>query len=345
MSFGMSPLRLSVIVPALNEARVISQCLASLARQNISRDSYEVIVADNGSTDRTLDIAREFQQSLNLTVVQRKNVHISALRNYGADVAEGEFLAFLDADCIAPEDWLSQAIVQLAGERRGVVGAHYTIPADSSWVARAWYQDMRTSRQGPVAYVPAGCLLVAREVFLAVGGFDETIETSEDCEFCQRVSAAGRPVVAVPGLSVVHLGTPQTVSAFFRKQRWHGRSVHTVFLRNKLHSAGAMSTLFAFYAFGCLAASAAGLAVAVFSGNWAAFLLPALPLPLGSFLLAARATLRRKRWGWLAPLTLLYLVYGVARGLCLAGMGSPRRTQPAPAGGPDGSFSPARGSE
>jgi cellulose synthase/poly-beta-1,6-N-acetylglucosamine synthase-like glycosyltransferase len=183
---------------------------------------------------------------------------------------------------------------------------------------------MRTSKQGPVSYVPSGCLLIGRELFAEVGGFDETIETSEDCEFCQRVSAAGLPVVAVPELSVVHLGTPQTLSVFFGKQRWHGRSVHTVFLRNKLRSSGLNSTLFSFCALGCLVAAFASLALAVFSGNWAAFAVAASLLPLASFLLA----LRRKRWSLLAPLTLLYLAYGVARALCLAGLGTPRRPRP-----------------
>jgi glycosyltransferase involved in cell wall biosynthesis len=338
-------MRVSVIIPTLNEAGVLGQCLRSLVQQGIPSGAFEVILVDNGSTDRTVEIACEFQGSLNLTVLQKRDVHISALRNHGAVAAKGDYLAFLDADCIAPPDWLGRAIDQLQLERCGVVGAHYTIPAASSWVARTWYGDMRTLKRGPVSYVPAGSLLVSRKVFFEVGGFDETIETSEDCEFCQRVTASGWPVVAVPSLSVVHLGTPQTVAAFYRKQRWHGKDVHTLFLRRMLRSSGAKPTLFALYTLCCLLAAALGAPIALFSGNYAALLVPALLLLILPFLLAIRATVLRRKWRALVPLTFLYFIYGLARGLCLLGIRSPRRDQATPAGRPNGALPAVGGAE
>lgn len=334
-------LRVSVIVPALNEARVIGQCLGALARQSLARGAFEVILVDNGSSDETLEIARRFQASLNLTVLEKRDVHISALRNHGAAAARGEFLAFLDADCIAPPDWLSQAADRLSAPGAGVVGAHYAIPPASSWVARAWYEDLRTVKQGRVSYVPAGCLLVSRELFFEVGGFDESIQTSEDCEFCQRVSAAGFPVEAFPSLSVVHLGTPQTVAAFFGKQRWHGADVHGVFLRNMRNSSNARATLFALCTLCGLAALVAGVPAALLSGIYVAAAAPALLLLMGMALLAVRAATLRKRWSVVAPLTLLYLAYGLARALCLLGISGPRRAAPAAAGEPDRSLSAA----
>ena len=97
----MQPL-ISVIVPALNEGSVIRRCLASLQQQRLPSDCFEVIVVDNGSTDRTREIARSFGGSLAVTVLERSGVRIAALRNLGAATARGEFLAFLDADCVAP---------------------------------------------------------------------------------------------------------------------------------------------------------------------------------------------------------------------------------------------------
>lgn len=322
---------ISVVIPTLNEETVIARCLEALAAQTAPRAAFEVIVVDNGSEDGTVPAALRFEDILQLRVIERKGVSISGLRNLGAAVAESEYLAFLDADCIAPPDWLSQALELLGAQGTGVVGAHYTIPPASSWVARAWYGDMRTLKRGPVAYVPAGTLFVGRKLFSGVGGFDESIETSEDCEFCQRVSAAGFPVEAVPSLSVVHLGTPQTVAAFYRKQRWHGTDVHTVFLRNILHSASAKSTLFALYTLCCLVMVAVGAPVAVLWGDFAALAIPAVLLVGGPALLAMRAAVQRKKPGVLLPLTWLYLVYGLARGLCLLGIRSPRSARPAPA--------------
>ncbi len=322
-------IEVSVVIPTLNEEAVIARCLESLARQTFPHDAFEAIVVDNGSQDRTIAMALDFQGTLKLRVLDREGVPVSALRNFAAAEARGRFLAFLDADCIAPPDWLEQAMAPLSAEGCGVIGAHYTIPPDSSWVARAWYGDMRTQKRGRVSYVPAGTMLASRELFLELGGFDETISTSEDCEFCQRVSEAGFPVEGIPSLSVVHLGTPQTVAAFYRKQRWHGTDVHTVFLRNVLHSAHAKATLFALYTICSLAALAVGAPTAILSGNYAGAGWTALVALAGPILLAARGAAQRKRWGVLAPLTFLYVVYGVARGLCLLGITSPRRAEPA----------------
>jgi glycosyltransferase involved in cell wall biosynthesis len=321
---------ISVVIAALNEEAVIARCLEALARQTFPRDAFEVIVVDNGSQDRTIEIALGFRGALKLRVLDRRGVPVSALRNYGAAEARGPYLAFLDADCIAPRDWLAQAAEALRAEGAGVVGAHYTIPPDSSWVARAWYGDMRTMKRGRVTYVPAGTLLASRDLFLGAGGFDETIATSEDCEFCQRVSEAGFPVEGIPSLSVVHLGTPQTVAAFYRKQRWHGTDVHTVFLRNMLHSAHAKAALFALYTLCSLAVLALGTPAALLAGNYAAAAWSALPALAGPVLLAARQAARRNRWSLLPPLAFLYLVFGVARGLCLLGISGARRPEPAP---------------
>lgn len=326
---AQAEIAVSVVIPTLNEEAVIARCLESLAGQTLPGDAFEVILVDNGSQDRTVAIARGFQGTMRLRCLDREGVPVSALRNFGATVARGRFLAFLDADCIAPRDWLEQALGPLRSAGCGVIGAHYTIPPGSSWVARTWYGDMRTRKRGRVSYVPAGTMLVGRELFLERGGFDETIATSEDCEFCQRVSDAGFPVEGIPSLSVVHLGTPQTVAAFYRKERWHGTDVHTVFLRNVLRPAHAKATLFALYTVCALAGLALGGPAALLWGNYEAAAWMALAALAGPLLLGARGAAQRKRWGLFAPLAFLYAVYGVARGLCLLGIASPRRAEPA----------------
>src|SRR6476659_10098707 len=122
----MSSVVVSIIIPALNEERVIASCLEALACQTFSFDSFEVILVDNGCTDRTIPIARQFEQHLCLSILEKKNASISALRNAAAEVATGEILAFLDADCIPPADWLERGVALLHAGKFGVVGAHYT---------------------------------------------------------------------------------------------------------------------------------------------------------------------------------------------------------------------------
>ncbi len=309
-------IRVSVIIPAHNEEKVLGLCLDSLARMDYPAQCFEVIVVDNGSTDRTKEVAESFAPRLNLKVLEKEG-KISAVRNCGARTARGEIFAFTDADCEVPKDWLTRGTTLCTSPKTGIVGAHGLIPENSSWVARHWYGGVAANKQGEVSYVPALDLLVPRSVFFKVGGFDESIQTNEDFEFCQRVRAAGYVIQGHPEIAVVHLGTPQSFRAFFRKQRWHGTHVFRVFLRNisKLHNARAV--FFALYTLLSLAGMAAGAAVSAWTGRYRLLALSLGALVLVPFLLSLRMSLGRKSLRPLLPLTVLHVAYGIARAICL----------------------------
>ena len=101
---SISVVSISIIIPALNEEKMIGRCLESLTQLAFAHDRFEVLIVDNGSRDRTLAIAESFKDRLNLKILQQAGVRISALRNLGARAASGNTLAFLDADCLAPAD-------------------------------------------------------------------------------------------------------------------------------------------------------------------------------------------------------------------------------------------------
>ena len=305
--------RVSIVIPALNEERVLGRCLEALTRLDFPKDSLEVVLVDNGSTDRTIEIARSFAAALNLTVLLKPGIRISAMRNFGVSQARGATLAFLDADCIAPPHWLKTATALLTQEGLGALGAHYRIPEDSSWVGRAWYGGLELEKQGSIEWLPAGDLIIARATFERLGGFDESIQTNEDSELCERVRAAGLRVVGDASLAVVHLGTPQTLAHFYKKVRWHATDGLSVFIRSLPKITNPRPLLFAVYTLVCLA----GLAIAAAFGALrimgffsAALLGPAL-------LLSLRAVVKKKRWGDLGALTVLNLAYGLARGHAL----------------------------
>jgi GT2 family glycosyltransferase len=211
-----------------------------------------------------------------------------------------------------------------------VVGSFYTVPEDSGWVARAWYGDMARERQGPVSYVPSGTLFVNSGVFWDLGGFDRDIETSEDFEFCQRAKAAGYPVVANSGLSTIHLGTPQTLSAFWRKERWHGNGVRSVLVRRSAQRGFANTLALTAYALLSLAITLLAIPMAVATGRLAMVTIGPALLAGGALLMAARAAVRRRRWRYLLPLAALYVVYGIARGLALLGLAGKTHRQSRP---------------
>jgi glycosyltransferase involved in cell wall biosynthesis len=313
-----SVVSISIIIPALNEEKMIGRCLESLTRLAFARDQFEVLVVDNGSRDSTLAIAESFKDRLNLKVLQQAGVRISALRNLGAGTASGDILAFLDADCLAPADWLDRIFALAPADGSGVLGAHYLLPEDSSWVGRTWHRYQEAPKSGEVSHVPAGDLIMRREDFLKLDGFDESIQTNEDYELCDRARKAGMHVRAFPQIGVVHLGTAQSLPVFFHKQAWHGTHVIKVFLRDVFRSHNRKAVFFAAYTLLSLLDVAAGIVwTLALHGPW---LLPAVgfaALCLPPIVLASRHVLSSRRYSDFFPLFALYLTYGIARARAL----------------------------
>ena len=323
----------SVIIPCLNEEKVIGRCMEALVRQELPKDSFEVIVVDNGSTDGTLSIVRSYLPALHLTVLSKPGVNISGLRNAGAACAKGEMLAFLDSDCVPPPTWLARGTALLSAKDCGVIGGYYFNPPDSSWVARAWW-DERASRtkQGRVSYIPSSNLLVSRANFAKIGGFDEKLETNEDCEFSQRASNGGLSITAFPELGVIHLGSPQTIRAFYRRERWLGASVFKVFLPNISKFPNAKAILFALYVLICIIAIVGGVVRTVATGDADLLVLSLAALLAAPLAIGVWKAFSFNKWSDLLPMVFLYLIYGIARARCLVDFGnmSGRRRAPEP---------------
>jgi hypothetical protein len=181
----------------------------------------------------------------------------------------------------------------------------------------------------PCRTCPAATWRLGRELFLNLGGFDETIVTSEDTEFCERAAASVVPVLAMPSLSVVHLGTPQTLEGFYRKQSWHGVNVHRVFLRDVLHSKSRKAMLFAVYMLAAsrshLPASARARFPVTPRRLWLVRRDPADgPDGAGSLLHGAQEVEP------LLPLTVLYAAYGTWPARCACWVSVARASRAAP---------------
>src|SRR5579871_5737036 len=301
-------MRFSIVIPANNEEQMIGRCLDHLSRMDFPRDDFEIIVADNGSNDKTVEIARSWSDRLTLSVVEKPGVPISAVRNAGAASARGGLIAFLDADCLAPSHWLTTAEAVLQDPNSGVVGAHVRIPPDSTWIPRCWFDDEHANVRGDASYIPSGNLLLSKAAFDRICGFDESLETNEDFEICQRARKFGYPVRSYPELEVIHLRTPQTLSGFYRKQKWHGTNVFRVFLENLPALYNARVVFFALYTLFGLLLVLAGIGVAVLGKSlW--FLLAAIGfIVIPAVLLAAQSAIKRRNVVIFAPLVLLYFL-------------------------------------
>ncbi len=214
---------ISIVVCSYNGSRTLRQCLGYL--QRLEYPSFEVIVVDDGSTDGTGAIAREFDVRL----VQTPNGGLSRARNLGWRAARGEIVAFLDDDAAPDPHWLSYlAATFMATDFAGVGGPNISCPEDGL-VARCVDHApgnpthvLLTDREAE--HLP-GCNMAFRKSCLeAVGGFDPQFHIAgDDVDFCWRLQQRGGRLGFHPGAMVWH-HRRGTVRAFWRQQMNYGRA-------------------------------------------------------------------------------------------------------------------------
>lgn len=213
-------MQFSVIIPAKNEEATLGRCLDSLANVDWDKSQYEVIVVDNGSSDRTAAIARE--KGVNLFMMP--GLTIAALRNFGASQARGDILVFLDADCSVPVDWLRNASCYISNLEVVCFGSPPVVPQNATWVQTAWFLVRQKSKMcGEVEWLESMNMFVRREAFRAVRGFNAALVTCEDYDLSMRLKVLGK-LMADGRIIAVHHGEAATVRHFFKKEYWRGTS-------------------------------------------------------------------------------------------------------------------------
>jgi glycosyltransferase involved in cell wall biosynthesis len=196
-----APQLVSVIVPVLNEERYLGAQLAALARQTYG-GAWELVVVDNGCTDRSLEVLEEWRAALPEVVVVDASARrgLNWARNAGASAARGEFLAFCDADDVVETGWL-EALVDVArtGDIVGGSLEHHSLN-DASLLA--WRPTERIS--GFAVYhdflpsVPGGNCGVWATVAQRLGWDPGYAFGGSDIEFSWRAQVAGYQVVHAP---------------------------------------------------------------------------------------------------------------------------------------------------
>ena len=195
----------SVVVPAFNSAGSIVACVTALRNQSLAPELIEIIVVDDESQDETVGLAR----ATGATVLTPGKVGKSGARNAGARAASGRYLLFTDADCRPEPDWVALMIQPLQQDEQiaGVKGAyrsHQTSPIArfTQLDVELRYEQMRDLET--INMVDTYAAAFRRELFLALGGFDETLFEAEDADFSFRLAAAGHPLVFAPDAYVWH---------------------------------------------------------------------------------------------------------------------------------------------
>lgn len=200
----------SIIIPVRDRPEDLGECLQSIANLKYPKDRLEIIVVDDGSKSDISQAATTPDVSI---IRQAESRGPAVCRNIGAEKADGDILAFLDADCMAGEDWLNEIVpffrISTAGAVGGYVDGYYKESFLDRYevVSSSLNMGKRLLLEGSTEssfYVPTANMLVSREAFAKTGGFEGGRRVGEDVDFCWRMRNFGYTLLYVPFGRVAH---------------------------------------------------------------------------------------------------------------------------------------------
>lgn len=217
--------KVSVVVPVRNEAPKIARCLQALLDQTLQ--PCEVIVVDGHSTDSTVEIAGRFP----VTVMYEDYGTVGGARQVGIEHAQGDYVAFTDADCIPRKDWLENLVCEFDSGVVGVGGGIKNIGkglweesialALDTFLGSANSVQDRVLKKKRIVKSISGCnSIYQKEDLVTVGGFDVRLSINEDTEINTRLQRLGT-LIYTPE-AIVHHHQERGLRDFVRRMHFFG---------------------------------------------------------------------------------------------------------------------------
>ena len=222
----------SVIIPVLNEERTIRECLSSLIKMDYPIERREILVVDNGSTDRTAEIIKTFP----VRYLWEERRGASAARNKGIEASKGEILAFTDADCVVTTGWLRELVKAIDEEGVGGVAGEvvaYPPKTPAEWyAAKVRHLSPRKYLFRPIMpFAVFANLAFRRGVFEKIGLLDEGFLRGESTDFCARFfRETDLELKFMPKALVFHRNR-KTTWKFFKQQWGYGRGHAQLYIK------------------------------------------------------------------------------------------------------------------
>ena len=228
----MSAYNVSVVVPAYNAEDTIGPLLDSLL--NLDYPEYEVIIVNDGSTDRTKEIVEQFPVRL----INQPNRGASAARDAGLRVASGDVVAYVDSDVTVTPDWLKQ-IMRPFSDATVAATTGQTVFLRSqkcaSWLRSMDIERRNTRRKTYTRLANGPNAAFRRDILLEVGGFDPRWYHAEDTEVSYRIWELGHRIQYVPEAVVHHV--PEEDWRTYLRKRYRDAKAFTRMLRRYTRSA------------------------------------------------------------------------------------------------------------
>ncbi|WP_189577549.1 glycosyltransferase [Marinobacter zhanjiangensis] len=216
----------SFIIPALNEEENIL-CVIQSIKSTMPDQTYQIIIADNGSTDRTRSIA----EAAGSIVLKEPEATIASLRNFGVESAKGDILVFLDADITLAQDWhkiLIEDYQSWPGDRLIITGNRCLAPDSGEFIVKNWFNKLSNTRSN---YINSGHMITTKTMHNKINGFDSNLKTSEDYDYCLRAIKENGTIRPNTSLKAYHHGYPRTILNFMAREAWHGKEDMSSFKR------------------------------------------------------------------------------------------------------------------
>ena len=217
---------LSVIIPTRNREEALRRTLRSLREQTLDPAAYELLVVDDGSDPPVSHESKGGGPPIR--VLRLRHGERSIARNRGASEASGQTLLFVDDDMLAGRNLVeAHAVAHVEWPGALVIGAIALPPASLRTPFGRFRRSIESSAvpvaRGPVSrrnFASAANMSISRERFLALGGFDTSIVSSEDQDLALRHSAAGGTIVYLPEAAAIHDDSATSLRAYCRRAEW-----------------------------------------------------------------------------------------------------------------------------
>ena len=226
----MNQAYISIIIPAKNAQKTIEKCLNSIL--NLDYKNYEVIVIDDGSEDKTGEILEKYKDKIKII---KNNISLgpARARNMAVKVAEGQYLAFTDSDCLLDRDWLKELVKGFTQDNVAGVGGSQRVPEDESEFGKKVFKFMQKigfitdylhqtkGKLIPVNHNPSCNVMYKKEIFLKENGFFEGLWPGEDVELDYRLRKKGYQLFFNPFAIVYHY-RPSNLKSFLKMMYRYG---------------------------------------------------------------------------------------------------------------------------
>jgi len=186
-------LKASIVIPVYNQAKDLEKVLDILEKQTISQEHFEVIVVDNGSTDHTEDLVKEYDGAEYLLQTEYLNSSYSS-RNRGIEKSKGEVIVLLDGTVIPEEGWLEGGLRCLQEKKADIVSSDVRFDFGEKITAGKIYDSNNLSRESQIkkrGVAKTASLFVKKSVFEEIGKFKEGAETAEDVIWTRKATQDG----------------------------------------------------------------------------------------------------------------------------------------------------------